>query len=308
MAVLSRPASRFVRAYGPAVAVVVALPLTAAAQEVKPLAFEVASVRLADREMPQVRRFSPGRVELVNVSLDEVVQTAFDVKLRNRLSVPGWLSSVRVEIRAASPRTAPSEMREMLRTLLVDRFGMVTRIEQRPFDVHELTVGPGGHRMREVEAVDDLAKEFTDVSSAVPAMNTIADTIDGPRRSMMLSVRGHRTVTSRTMYETTFLEQAVLRLTATRMSMPELAGQLMLSVGAEQVFDRTGLTGLYQFTVDLPNNPLPFAVPTRDGSVREPSSISAAKAVESLGLRLERRRAPVDVIVVDSIERTPKEN
>jgi uncharacterized protein (TIGR03435 family) len=37
-------------------------------------------------------------------------------------------------------------------------------------------------------------------------------------------------------------------------------------------------------------------------------NLSAAKAVQALGLRLERRRAPIDVIVVDSINRTPTDN
>lgn len=291
-----------------AVAMASAAAVVALTQEVKPLAFEVASVRPAAQGMPIVRRFSPGRVELVNVSLDEIVQTAFDIKLRNRMSVPGWLASVRVEIRAASPLTAPAQMREMLRTLLIDRFGLVTHTEQRPLDVHDLTVASGGHKMREVEAVDDLAKEFADAARTGFARDTTADTIEGPRRTMMLSGSGMRTVTSRTMYETTFPQSGTVRLNAVRMSMHELASQLMLSVGAEQVFDRTGLTGLYQFTIDLPNNALPFSVPTRDGSVREPSSLSAAKAVESLGLRLERRRAPVDVVVVDKIAREPTEN
>jgi uncharacterized protein (TIGR03435 family) len=36
--------------------------------------------------------------------------------------------------------------------------------------------------------------------------------------------------------------------------------------------------------------------------------VSVFKAVEGLGLKLQERRAPVDVIVVDKIERTPTEN
>ena len=283
------------------------LPVVAAAQTSKPLAFDVASVRLSDQKIPPVRRFTPGRVELVNVSLDEVLQTAFNVKLRNRMSVPGWLSSVRVEIRAASSLTAPAQMREMMRTLLVERFGLVTHTEQRPFDVHELTVASGGHTMREVEALDELAREFAPPSEAARNMDTTSQTIDGPVRSMMLGI-GQRVVTDRSMYEVTFLEGSMLRLNAIRMSMAELASRLMLSVGAEQVVDRTGLPGLYQFVVDLPNRPVPFPMPVREGTVAEPPRLTAAQAVESLGLKLERRRAPVDVIIVDAIERTPREN
>ena len=283
------------------------LPAVGLAQTPKPLAFDVASVRLSDQKILPVRRFTPGRVELVNVSLDEVVGTAFDIKLRNRLSVPGWLSSVRVEIRAASSLTAPAQVREMLRTLLVERFGLVTHTEQRPFDVHELTVAGGGHKMRQVEALDELAREYVPSSDVARTMDTTSQTIDGPVRSMRLGL-GQRVVTDRTMYEVTFLEGSMLRLNASRMSMAELAGRLMLSVGAEHVVDRTGLPGLYQFVVDLPNNPRPSPIQLRDGTVAEPPRLTAAQAVESLGLKLERRRAPVDVIVVDAIERTPREN
>ena len=40
----------------------------------------------------------------------------------------------------------------------------------------------------------------------------------------------------------------------------------------------------------------------------EPTGISTFKAVEGLGLKLDERRAPLDVLVIDRIERTPIEN
>ena len=42
--------------------------------------------------------------------------------------------------------------------------------------------------------------------------------------------------------------------------------------------------------------------------VREPTGVSTFKAIESLGLKLEERRVPLDFVVVESIERTPTEN
>ena len=46
-----------------------------------------------------------------------------------------------------------------------------------------------------------------------------------------------------------------------------------------------------------------------DGTpLNQPSGVSAVKAVEPLGLRLESRRLAIDTIVVDKIERVPSDN
>ena len=40
----------------------------------------------------------------------------------------------------------------------------------------------------------------------------------------------------------------------------------------------------------------------------DPSGSSMFKAVQQLGLKLDARKAPVEVIVVDHLEKTPTEN
>jgi uncharacterized protein (TIGR03435 family) len=64
--------------------------------------------------------------------------------------------------------------------------------------------------------------------------------------------------------------------------------------------DKTGLTGKYDISLEATPN---FMLST--GS--DPDDISVFTAVKSLGLKLEAQRAPVEIIVVDHIEK-PSEN
>jgi uncharacterized protein (TIGR03435 family) len=79
------------------------------------------------------------------------------------------------------------------------------------------------------------------------------------------------------------------------------------------VIDHTGLRGVYRFKVELDRSAMAVrvlqALPAdRQLALSEPTGVSTIKAVESLGLKLEERRAPIDVRVIDKIERTPSEN
>jgi uncharacterized protein (TIGR03435 family) len=104
--------------------------------------------------------------------------------------------------------------------------------------------------------------------------------------------------------------------------MAELVSTLTLNIG-EPVVDTTGLTGIYQFTIELPQDEAArnvdllsrrfvrerFGLPPTDVTDdRPPATATTLKAVEGLGLKLERRRLPVDVVVIDAIQRQPTEN
>lgn len=87
------------------------------------------------------------------------------------------------------------------------------------------------------------------------------------------------------------------RIDARAVSMRSLAANLSFTVG-RIVVDKTGLEGSYDFTVD-------FAPEGADASDTRPSLFTALE--EQLGLKLVPSKGPVDVIVVDHIER-PSEN
>jgi uncharacterized protein (TIGR03435 family) len=91
-------------------------------------------------------------------------------------------------------------------------------------------------------------------------------------------------------------------LTAKKSSMADLADDVARSLG-EMVVDKTGIEGVYDFelhftTEDLSSNT------TDAGSI--PSLFTALK--ETLGLRLQPEKVPVDIIVVDHVERVPTGN
>ena len=81
------------------------------------------------------------------------------------------------------------------------------------------------------------------------------------------------------------------RLTATRYSMSELAFSLSGTVD-RMVIDKTGLTGEYDFELTWATDNQPDA---------GPSIFTALQ--EQLGLKLQTARAPIDVVVIDHLER-----
>jgi uncharacterized protein (TIGR03435 family) len=66
-----------------------------------------------------------------------------------------------------------------------------------------------------------------------------------------------------------------------------------------QVADSTGLAGEYDFTLQW--------TPDAAGADEPGPSIFAALQ-EQLGLKLESRKGPVEVLMIDHVERTPVEN
>jgi uncharacterized protein (TIGR03435 family) len=92
------------------------------------------------------------------------------------------------------------------------------------------------------------------------------------------------------------MSAAPTQIVARGQSMDQLATRLSRSIG-QMVVNRTGVDGVFDYTVEW----------TQDDQFREPGA-SASPAIftaltEQLGLRLRQERAPVDVLVVDSVER-----
>ena len=289
------------------------------------LAFEVASARVVlDMNVPTDAPFrfstvvTEQRVHLVQ-PLRSILQRALRVQKHYQLVAPDWTNAWIVEIRGTLPPDATMEqVPEMLHALLIERFGLVTHAEARTMDAYQLLVGATGIKMREVEAVNELDKRFDDVvTTSSGAADRTSQTADGPMRTM--NTRGAlRRITSRTMYErTTGGGSAGTTITATRMTMAELVSILTPNIG-EPVVDRTGLTGIYQFTIELPRDEadrepiraLLASLGRTSSALADwpPGTATTKEAVEGLGLKLERRRMPVDVVVIDSIQRQPTEN
>jgi uncharacterized protein (TIGR03435 family) len=96
----------------------------------------------------------------------------------------------------------------------------------------------------------------------------------------------------------------VRTLTAKRTSMPLLADLLARSLG-EMVVDKTGIEGVYNFEFRWTNgDPNPSSADADADAA--PSLFTALQ--ETLGLRLQTQKVPVEMIVVDHVQRAPIEN
>jgi len=107
------------------------------------------------------------------------------------------------------------------------------------------------------------------------------------------------------------------QLRAQRATMQDLANELSAKTQlAVPVTDETGLKAKYDFTlkfatpgwngryIDIPE----LGIVASDYEAMDPLPGLAAALQSDLGLKLERKRAPIEVLVVDHIERTPSGN
>lgn len=95
---------------------------------------------------------------------------------------------------------------------------------------------------------------------------------------------------------------------ATKITMPKLADLIARQAGLP-VTDATGLAGVFDFTLEWSPS-ADLRVTSADGAAaadtQGPSIFTALE--EQLGLRLESRKGPVEILVVDRIVKTPTAN
>lgn len=284
----------------------------AAAQTAPRPAFDVASIRPATRGTPSSQRITETRLDVINTSLRQVLSIAFRAAT-HELSAPASLNTANFDINATFPAGARNRVPDMLQTLLLERFGLVTHVESRSIPAYELVVGKSGLTMKEVEASNEIDKNFGG-DAFTQSTNRLSETVEGPVRTMGIP-RGMRRVTERSRYDAWTTAQGTYIVDAARITMGELASLLTTNVD-KPVVDKTGLTGVYQFKIELDANQsairgllnLGIRTNVRGEPIGMPTGVSTFKAIESLGLKLEERRSPFDVVVVDKIAQTPVEN
>lgn len=183
---------------------------------------------------------------------------------------PAWLDGDRFAITAKMPRPGGNPFL-MLRTLLVDRFKLVTHVEQRERQVYNLVIARADRR---------LGRSL--IQSAIDCQRLRAEKAERPC-GLRNQPPGTLVMTgSPIQLLVTFVTPAVGR----------------------RVFDRTGLTGNYD--ADLRWNPGDFGL--NPGATLDNGGPSIFTAIqEQLGLKLEAAKAMVPVLVIDSIER-PQED
>ncbi len=249
--------------------------------------FDVASVKPSPAPATHFAfRLDEHGVDFGNIPLETIVETAFGID-SYQVKAPGWFLDARYDILAQAPPGATrAQVAEMLRALLADRFQMKSHTEDRPSTVYALLVGKGGPTMK--VASEDPAK--VDIGARQVLQRLVS--ASGPQ--FILREPGRMTFESN------------------RITMAELARVLMFYVDVP-VVDRTQLKGTWEVQLEVPGGTnyknRPSAATVGPAQVSDPvGEVSVVASVRKLGLALERQKAPVSTLVVDSMNRSPTEN
>ena len=270
----------------------------ASAQIPKP-EFEVASVKPASPLGPAGRRSDrrggPGTADPTlytcrNCPLSWVIHEAYNLK-PYEFQGPDWLGDTRFDFEARVPAgTTKPVFLQMLQSLLAERFRLAVHREPKDMQVYEMSVGRNGPKFRESAPREENA-------AAGPPPGPIQRDADGfpilgPGMTMAV-VPGRARLRSHNQTMSWFADQ--------------LSGQL-----GGPVNDATALNGKYDFVLSWSFGEETAAIVPGEspGASRvdayRPALIHSVQS--QLGLKLERKKAPVDILVVDRVERTPTAN
>ena len=143
--------------------------------------FDVVSIKLSQpNAQNRLSRISPGRVELFNTTLKQLIASAysrFPFDPREVVGGPAWIDSERFDIVATMERPPRfdqagmlGELNGMLRALIEERFGVKAHNEQREGDVYTLTLARSdrktGAGLRQVP--DACAAALKELTGAAP--------------------------------------------------------------------------------------------------------------------------------------------
>jgi uncharacterized protein (TIGR03435 family) len=239
--------------------------------------FEAAAIKQNVSDGPAFLATKGDRFSATNFPLRLLIQNAFRLMPHQLIGGPGWLDD-HYDIIAKSPEPlTPDRQREMIRSLLADRFTLVTHRETRELPIYALVLaradGKLGPRMS-VSKNDCAGRDGRPL--APPPGPPVCNWFGRPGSMIAGGIR-----------------------------IDTLVEMLTRNV-ERQVVDRTFLTGFYDFELTFnPGTPLP---PPPPGAPPLPSIDPDAPGLftalqEQLGLKLDAGRGPVEVLVIDRIER-----
>ena len=240
--------------------------------------FQVASIRVAPASggLPEGfamnPRIAPERVTWTT-DLHSLVRYAYRIPAWRLSGISPMGMFYRIEA-AIEAGTSQDDVRSMLRQLLIDRFKLTThtRVEQRAGYALVVADRP---------KLQKLAANGVAPPMPVYLKTQSAAAFEG---AVFVSMEGIGT----------------LAMTGRGVTLLRVAETLSIQL-KEFVIDETGTPGNYYFGFTFRNLDSP------DGGAVESAPLSDALR-EQLGLRLERRRGPLEFLIVDHAERIPSEN
>jgi uncharacterized protein (TIGR03435 family) len=240
------------------------LPVVAFGQTARERAFEAASIKPYDGPLNRIDDVTTSGQRLIAYAADMryLVMCAYDLK---GFQITGTAplfqdGDTRWDIQAKAEgdrMPTRAEFRQMLQSLLADRFQLKVHHEMREMPVYALVAGKNGPKLKDADPNADATGLFSQqgrnmvITLPKASMSDIVDALNG----------------------TAFVDRAVV--------------------------DHTGLTGTYNVKLTYTPSYLRY-----NGSTPDVDDIDIFQAVEKqLGLKLEPRKEPVDMLVVDRVEK-----
>ena len=307
-------------------------------------AFEVASIKPSPPIVPgpdAIRKLHIGvkvdaaRVDIGFLTLADLIPLAFRVKAY-QVSGPEWMPAKRFDIQATMPEGAnKDQMPDMLQALLAERFKLAYHRETKEHAVLALLVGKKGPKLKEAPPETPPApagaaagvEPSNNAAGSNSAGNNTVGNVSANNQDVHIgrAADGKVTITgAKTGPVTMSMNAGVMHLEAARMTMGTLADTLSRFLG-RPVVDMTELKGNYQVALDFAmedlrnmaraSGMLPQGGPAGGEAARapadaasDPSGSSVLASLQLLGLRLESRKAPIERIVIDHLEKDPTDN
>ena len=234
--------------------------------------FEVSTIKAPDPNRPGwgINVDGSGVFHTHNTTLNDLLKFAYDVHPKQVINAPSWIDADKFDIEAKPDRPGmPSvnQMKAMLQKLLEDRFALTYHKEKKEVAAYAITVAKGGTKIKKEE----------DAQISVPGFGGL------PQRGF----------------------------NSRNATLAEFASVLQAQFMDLPVVDQTGLgetryTFIVKFTPDPGMRPFGGAAPPPDAQpipdVDAPPDLYSAME-QQLGLHMGKTKAPVDVMVIDKIEK-----
>jgi uncharacterized protein (TIGR03435 family) len=287
-------------------------PAAPAAEVSSDATFEVAAIKPSNPNpsnplsmIPMVRPQPGGRLTVTNLPLKMLIGFAYEMQDFRVNGGPAALMSAKFDIvaKASGGRTlTPKEMRPLVKNLLIERFKLNAHTESREMRAYDLVIARSDGRLG-----PDIKPSKSDCSNADELNAKRAEAVAKGDLSAVMAKPGEPLPC--TLAPNIAGGPTNISVHGDGQEIKQLI-ELLTQMSGRYIRDKTGLTGRFDFDMKLDLQALlamaqgmGMNVPAAAANIPQSDGSSLMTALnEQLGLKLDSVRAPVDVLVIDSVE------